>query len=216
MHQKRNKISKTWPIHRKGTKFVAIASHNSKKGIPLLFLIRNVLKIAETRKEVKYMTLNGLVKINNKIRKDESFPVQVFDVISFDKSKKGYRLEIVNKKFKLKEISGKELDKKIIKISNKKNIKKNIVQMNLEDGQNILSKEKFSVGDSIILNTKDNKIEKILQLKVGANIEIIGGKHAGKVGKLKEIIILERERRYNIKLKDREVALPLRAILVIE
>ena len=88
--------------------------------------------------------------------------------------------------------------------------------MNLEDGQNFITKNKFAVGDSIILNTKDKKIEKILSLKAGANIEVISGKHAGEKGKLKAIEKLARGNSYVIKLKEGEVALPFDTILVIE
>ena len=99
MHIKKSKVPRTWPIPRKGSKFVAVPNHSASKGISLLILLRDILKIAKTRKEARYMTLNGMVKINNKIRKNECFPVQVFDTISLEKSKLNYRLEIVNRKF---------------------------------------------------------------------------------------------------------------------
>jgi len=215
-HLKRQEIPKTWPVPRKGTKFIAVASHAKRKSIPLLFILRDILGIAKTRKEAKRIVFQGDVKINNKLRKDEVFPVQVFDVISLEKTKKNYRLEIVNKKFQLKEISDKEAGKKIVKISGKKILGKGKVQINLEDGGNFLIKEEFSVGGSAVLNTNENKIEKILELKEGANIEVISGKHAGEKGKVKAIEQLEKTRRYLIKLKDKEVELPLKTLLVIE
>lgn len=216
MHQKRNKMPRTWPLPRKGRKYIAIASHDKKDGLPLLFILRDILKIAKTRKEVRYMTLNGDVKVNNRVRKDETFPLKVFDVLMLEKAKKNYRLEIVNKKFTLKEISAKEADKKIVKIIGKKIVKKKLIQMNLEDGQNLITKEKFSLGDSAVLDTKNNKILSILPLKEGANVEIIGGKHAGEKGKLKGFEELVRGKNYIIKLEDREVSLPLKTLLVIE
>ena len=161
------------------------------------------------------MTLNGMVKVNNKIRKDENFPVQVFDVLNLDKAKLNYRLEIVNKKYSLTEISAKEAETKIVKISGKTVLDKKTVQMNLDDGQNFVTKEKFSVGDSVVLNTKEDKIEKVLPLKEGARIEVVVGKHAGEKGKLIGFEELTRGRNYKIKLEDREVSLPYKTILVI-
>ena len=216
MHIKRSKMPKTWPIARKGTKYIAVASHSHSKGISLLFLFRDILKIAKTRKEVRKILLGGDVMINNKVRKDENFPVQVFDVVSLEKAGKNYKLEIVNKKFELKEISDKEADKKIIKICGKKILSGGRVQMNLEDGQNLIVKEKFAVNDSIVLNTKKGKIEKILSLKEGANIEVVSGKHAGEKGKIVGIEAREKGRVYLIKLKKGEVTLPLKTLLVIE
>jgi ribosomal protein S4E len=88
--------------------------------------------------------------------------------------------------------------------------------MNLDDGRNIITKEKFSVGDSILLNTKESKIINILPLKKGSNIEVILGKHAGEKGKLIGHENLARGKNYLIKLAKGEVGLPLNALLVIE
>ncbi|MAH49453.1 hypothetical protein CMI37_26760 [Candidatus Pacearchaeota archaeon] len=218
MYIKRSKMPRAWPIPRKkkGMKYIAVAGHSVKKGIPLLFVLRDILKIAKTRKEARHFVLAGDVKINNQVRKSEAFPVQVFDVINLEKAGKNYRLEIVNKKFELKEISEKEAGKKIIKISGKKILGKDKVQMNLEDGGNLVWGEKFSVGDSVVMNTRENKIDKILPLKEGASIEVISGKHAGEKGQLKKVLNLARENVYLIKLKEGEVTLPFKTILVIE
>jgi len=218
MHIKKTKMPKSWPVSRKGRgkRFIAVPSHSMKKGISLLFLLRDFLKIAKTRKEARFMTLGGLVKVNNKIRKNESFPVQVFDTINLAKANLNYRLEIVNKKFSLKKISEKDALEKIVKISGKSFISKGIIQMNLDDGGNILTKEKFSVGDSVLLNTKDSKIVKIFPIKEGANIEVILGKHAGEKGKLVGYENLVRGKNCLIKLTGGEVSLPLKALLVIK
>jgi len=235
-HIKKTQMPKSWPVPRKGKgkRFVAVPSHATSKGISLLFLLRDVLKIVKTRKEARYMTFNEMVKVNNKMRKDENFPVQVFDTINLSPSASNrhdptgpdysadpekvminYRLEIVNKKFNLVEISAKDAETKIVKIVGKKILAKDKIQMNLDDGQNIITKEKFSVGDSIVLNTKNDKIVKVLPLKEGAKIEVIVGKHAGEKGKLEGFEELVRGRTYKIKLEDKTVSLPYKTILVI-
>ena len=211
-------MPKTWPIARKGKKkrFVAVPSHSGKKGITILYLLRDILKIAQTRKEAQKILHNGDVKINNKKRKADAFPVQVFDTVSLEKAGKHYRLEIINKKFQLKEISKKESEEKIVKILGKKIIANKKIQMNLEDGSNLMMKEKFNVGDSIILNTKTGKVTKVLPMKKGAKIEIVLGKHAGKKGELVGFEELVRGKDFIIKLEDGvEVSLPYKTILVI-
>ena len=217
MHIKKSKMPTSWPVPRKGKgkRFVAVPSHATSKGISVLFLLRDVLKIVKTRKEARYMTLNGMVKVNNQVRKDENFPVQVLDTLNLEKAKLNYRLEIINKKFNLVEISTKDAESKIVKISGKKTIGTKTIQMNLDDGQNFITKEKFSVGDSVVLNTKEKKIVKILPLKEGAKVEIIAGKHAGEKGKLVGFEELTRGRNYQIKLEDKTVSLPYKTILVI-
>ncbi|MFZ5955011.1 MAG: 30S ribosomal protein S4e [Nanoarchaeota archaeon] len=216
MHQKINEMPKTWPIARKGSKYIAMSNHDKYRSVPLLFIIRDMLKLAKNRKEVKYMLLNSEIKVNNKIRKDEKFPINVLDVITLEKIKKNYRLEIVNKKFKLNEIAEKDKEEKIIKIIGKRLLAKNKVQANLEYGNNFLIKDNFSIGDSVILDTKQNKIKQILQLKEGAKVEIVSGKHAGEKGKLKKIIALEKGKKYDIELKDKIVSLPMKTIIVIK
>ena len=113
------------------------------------------------------------------------------------------------------EISAKEAETKIVKIVGKRTIGKDKIQMNLDDGQNVLTKEKFSIGDSVVLNTKETKIVKILPLKEGAKIEVVLGKHAGEKGELVGFDELVRGRNYKIKLEDRTVSLPYKTILVI-
>jgi len=214
MHIKRSEMPKSWPVPRKGSAYIAAPSHAIKKGISVLFILRDILKIANTKKEVRFMALNGDIKVNNKIRKDENFPVQVLDVLTLEKAKKSYRMQIVNKKFKLVEVKG-DIDSKIVKISGKKILTGKKVQMNLEDGQNILSKESFSAGDSVILNTKTGKIEKVLPLRENAKVEIVSGKHAGEKGVVKGIVKLVRGKEYLIKLDKKEVTLPGKTILII-
>ncbi|MFA5061472.1 MAG: S4 domain-containing protein [Candidatus Pacearchaeota archaeon] len=218
MHIKRSKMPMTWPLPRKGkkTKFLAVPSHSFNNGISLLFVLRDMLGIVKNRKEARYMVLQKLIKVNNKVRMDENFPLRVLDVVTIGNENLNYKLEIVNKKFKLREISEKEAGIKIVKISGKKVLGKNKIQMNLDDGQNFLTKEKFSVGDSVIVNTKENKLEKIIPLKEGVIIEVTLGKHAGKRGKLVGFENLPREKNYIVKIEDREVPLPYKAILAVE
>ena len=216
-HIKKTKMPNAWPVPRKGKgkRYVAVPSHATGKGISLLFLLRDVLKFAQSRKEVRHMTLNGMVMVNNRVRHDENFPLQVFDVLNLEKAKKNYKLEIVNKKFSLVEISDKEDGSKIVKIIGTKILDKGKVQMNLDDGQNFLSDVKFSVGDSVVLDTKKNVVSKVLGLKEGAKVGVIGGKHAGEKGELVGFEELVRGQNYEIKLENGTVRLPYKTILVI-
>jgi len=218
MHIKKNTMPRAWPIPRKpqGKRFVAVPSHAISQGISLLYVLRDILKLARTRKEVRYMVLNGLVKVNNRIRTNENFPLQVFDTLNLEKAKINYRLEIVNKKYSLQEVSAKEAETKIIKITGKTILPGGKIQMNLDDGQNIIFAKAFSVGDSVILNTKTGKVDSVLPLKKNAKVEVILGKHAGEKGILVGFEELVRGKNYIIKLEKSEVSLPYKTILVIE
>lgn len=214
MHKTRSELPANWPLPRKGTKYFVGSSHSASDGIPLQIVLRDILKVGETRREVRFMLLNKEISVNGKVRVNKKFPVKVFDVITIQKLGKSYRLEIAGKKLKFVEVSGKEANKKIVKIAGKVLLSKNSYQMNLEDGTNFIVKENFSTGSSAVLNLKENKIEKILELKEGAKVFVVSGKHSGKEGKIKEIFADEKE--YLIKFNEGEAKLPLKVILIVD
>jgi len=216
MHQTRNEMPKTWPIARKGTKYLTVASHSKNKGIPLVFVLRDMLGLVKTNKESRYFVMNKNIKVNNKIRTNEKFPLQIFDSICLEKLNKYYVLVIKDKKLSLKEVSEKEAEKKTVKVIGKKVIGKDKIQVNLGDGQNFLTKEKMNVGDSVVVNNKSNKIEKVLPLKIGAEVEVIGGKHLGQRGKITEMQQLDRGKMFILKLNKQEVKLPQDLLLVVD
>lgn len=215
-HNKRHSMPSNWPLARKGNVYFVNSNHSQYSAIPLLVALRDVLQIAKTAKEVRLMQLANEVLVNDKVRKEPQFPVQVFDVLNLPKLGKNYRLEVAGKKLKFNEVSGKEASKKIVKSIGKVQISKNIVQINLEDGSNFLIKENFAVGDSAVLNLKERKIEKILPMKEGSKVLVVAGKHSGKNGKIKEVLTVNNKKQYLIKFEDSEVVLPMKTILAVE
>jgi len=184
-HLKRQNFPKSWPVPRKGSKFIV---KTSLKGIPVLILLRDILKIARTRKEIKKAIFEKNILVCGKIIKDEKKNLELFDILTLVSSKKNYRLTLSEKgKYELKEIKESEKDKKISKIINKKILKKKKIQLNLLDGRNYLTDLKCFVNDSVIIDLKKNKIEKCLNLKENSKIFIIGGKHTGKQGTIQKI-----------------------------
>jgi len=214
MHKTRSELPVNWPLPRKGTKYFVGSSHSPNEGIPLQIVLRDILKVGATRKEIRFMLLNKEISVNGKIRINKKFPVKLFDVLTIQKLGKSYRLETAGKKLKFTEISGKDVNKKVVKIIGKILISKNTFQMNLEDGSNFIVKEKFNTGSSVVLSLKENKIEKMLELKEGAKVFIVSGKHSGKEGKVKEVFADEKE--YLIKFDEGEAKLPLKVILVTD
>ena len=211
-HQKRQTAPKSWPIPRKGTKFVV---KTDSKGIPVLILLRDMLKIARTRKEVKRTISNKHVLVCGKVIKDDKKSLELFDVLTLVPVKKSYKLTLSEKgKYALEEIKSSEKDSKISKISNKKVLKGKRVQINLLDGKNYLSDLKCSVGDSVVIDLKNNKLEKCLPLKEKSNIFIIGGKHIGKQGTINSIN--KELRNAEVKIGTEKVNVLIKQLMVIE
>jgi small subunit ribosomal protein S4e len=215
MHIKRHKIPKNSPIPRKGTTFVVRPSFGLSMGIPILILLRDVLKIAQNKREVKRAINKDYIMINNKILRDEKHPALLFDTLTLVPEKKHYRLNLnQNGKFNLEEIKDSEKNKKISKIINKRTLKGKKTQINLSDGLNLLSNEKCHVGDSVLIDLKKMKIEKCIELKEKAEVIVFAGKHSGKKGFIKEFIPQRKMARLNIEGKELNVL--LRQLMVIK
>ena len=188
MHLKRQKVPKNWPIPRKGTTYVVRPSFSLNKGIPILIILRDILKLAQNRKEVKKALISKQILLNDRVVKDEKHNALLFDVVKIIPLKKNYRIEIFeNKKFGVKEIKEIESNSKIAKITNKKILKGGKTQLNLSDGNNFISKLKCKTNDSVIINFKKKGIEGCIPLKEKTKVIVFDGKHSGKKGVIHKI-----------------------------
>ncbi len=186
---KRQEIGKFWPVPRKGTKYLAVSKHNKSNSIPLIVVVRDILKLVRNKKELKKSISEKQILINKKEIKETNYPICLFDVISIPDSKKNFKTVLSEKKkFVFDEISDKESESKVFKVIGKKILKGNKIQVNLSDGRNLVIKDKVNVDDSIVLNLKENKPQKIISLEKGKIAYILKGKHAGKKGKIADII----------------------------
>ena len=148
---KRQTVPKNWPIPRKGNKFVVRPNFSNDKGLPILIILRDVLGVAKTRKEVKKAIHEKNILINGRAVRDEKNTAVLFDIITIVPSKKNYRIELTNNgKFKIEEIKESEADTKIAKIVDKKTLKGKKIQLNLSDGKNTLYDITLSSKNSFI------------------------------------------------------------------
>ncbi len=177
-----NKKEKTWIINH------SPGPHSKRSSIPLAVLMREILGFAKTAREVKKILNARLVQVDGKVVVEPAYPVGLFDVIHFSKLEKSYQINVDGKaRLTPVEVASKS-DKKILKVLGKNVLPKAKVNLSLHDGKNIFADNHVKVGDSVMLNLKDKKIEKILKLEKGATCLIIEGKHAGTVAKLEGII----------------------------
>ncbi len=187
MYLKRHKSPNKWPIKRKGTKYIVKPNFSTNQGVPILIALRDMLKLAKNRKEVKKAIHEKQVLLNNKKIKDEKNNILLFDVISIVPTHKNYELLLSNfGKFMFEET--KEAGhQKVVKVIDKKILKGKKVQINLNDGHNFLYNGKVNVNDSVAFSFEDKKIVKVIQLKEKAKAIVYAGKHAGKEGVIESI-----------------------------
>lgn len=186
MHQKRLSAPKTYKIPRKAFKWVVRVSPgpHDKNAIPLAVVIRDLLQLSDTAREARKIIAAGEVCVDGVVRREYKFPVGLFDVVSIPKLEKSYRVLFDEKgRYVLREIE--DDDRKLYKITNKTIVKGGKVQLNLFDGTNILATNEYKTKDSLLLKIPEKQILDHLKFEEGALIMIIGGTHAGEIGRVK-------------------------------
>jgi len=214
-HLKRQSSPKNWPIERKGTTYIVKPRFSLREGVPLLIVLRDMLKLAQDRREVKKIIHSKQVLVNEKKARDEKNNILFLDTINVLPLKKCYRLELSEKgKFYLNEIKESEVNRKIAKIINKKMLKGKKIQLNLGDGRNFFSDIKCKINDSVEINLKEGKIEKCLPLKEKAKIIVFAGKHVGKKGEIVKLNL--EEKTVKVKVGEREINILINQLMVVE
>jgi len=208
---KRLAMPKTWPLARKGSKFIVrpLPGRRLQNSLPIAFIIK-YLGFAETTKEAKFILDSGRVKVNNKVIKEKAFPVGLFDVISFPTIKKNFRLLFKNKKLFLHEINESEAKLKPAKVIKKTILKGNKIQINLDDGTNTLSKIDCRTGDTLVMDLEKNKFLPI-KLEKNSLAYLLGGKYLGKLIRILDI----KEKEAICELDSKKINVQKRYIFVI-
>jgi small subunit ribosomal protein S4e len=198
---KRLNTPKFLQIKRKHGKFFITPSpgpHPSRKCLPLLHIVRDLLEIVDNHREAKKLIGLGHFKIDGKIVKDRTFPVGLMDVFSIVKTNKHYRiLPDSHHGLILHEIPEAESTFKLCRITQKTTLKGGNIQLNLHDGRNIFISVKdpknpkediYKRMDVLKITVPEQEILKVLKFKEGNLAIIISGKNIGQLGKVLTIL----------------------------
>ena len=182
---------KNWRIERKVKEWTIKpipGPHSKEMSIPITILLRDYLKNATNRREVNYILHNGDVLVNGRVIKDSSFPVGIMDVIEIPKTKEYFRV-LFDKKgsITLLKIDESEKNTKLFKLINKTMVKGNVLQLNLHDGSNVLSKEGYSTSSTLVMKVPEMKVVDSLEFKEGYIGLVIKGKNVSRIGKISKI-----------------------------
>ncbi|MBI2665586.1 30S ribosomal protein S4e [Candidatus Woesearchaeota archaeon] len=189
-HLKRISSPKTWDINKKEVFVVRPKSsgHPWEYGMPLGVLIRDNFKFANTMDEVKKLLLGNNVMVDGKRRTDHRFLVGLFDVVHFVNLKKFYRISFDLKgRVAAEEITASDAAHKLCRVKGKTAVPGGKIQYHLHDGKNLFLEQKMGVGGTILLELPSMNVKTVLELKPGAQVLLIKGKHLGDIGTLKEI-----------------------------
>ena len=203
---KRKPAPAFWPIHRKDLPWVAkpsSGSHSLEKCLPLTLVLRDILGIAQTRRESKLILAQSKVLVDGKIRKKDDSPVGLMDVISMPEAGKYYRVMPSHKGLVLTPISKEHSNIKLVRVEDKTAVH-NGVQIALHDGSNMLIKVAdaknpvevtYETFDILKMIYPEKQVVQSLKTKEGNIAIITGGKNIGKQGKIVEIEKTEAKKR---------------------
>jgi small subunit ribosomal protein S4e len=203
---KRKPAPAFWQIHRKEKPWVvkpSSGSHSLQKCLPMTLVLRDMLGVAQTRKEAKLILTQGKVQVDGKIRKQDDSPVGLMDVISMPEMGKYYRVMPSHKGLILAPISKEEAAVKLVRVEDKNTVS-NGVQVALHDGSNMLIRVAdpknpvevpYESFDILKIGFPDKTVTETLKTKEGNLAIITGGKNIGKQGKIVEIEKAEAKKR---------------------
>lgn len=190
-HLKRLNAPGSWTIVRKTTKYIAKplpGAHKLSESLPIALILK-MLGHAQTTAEVKKILTSHEVLVDGRRVRDPKAPVGILDSIALPKSNEYYRIAFDTKaRLQLVPISKSEANNKLCKVINKTSVKGTKLQLNLNDGRNLLADAKAAnTGDTLLIEVPSQKIVQKLALEKGALIYLLGGKHIGTFGTLQSI-----------------------------
>lgn len=205
---KRKPAPRFWPIHRKEFEWIVKPSsgpHSLEKCLPLSLVLRDILGVAETRKEAKMIISQGKVYVDGKVRRKDDFPVGLMDVLSLSDMNKFFRIMPSHKGLFLNPVSREEASFKLLRVEDKTTVKNGRVQIALHDGSNMLAKVAdpknpqgaYETFDILKLSLPEKQVIDHLKTKEGNLAVITGGKNIGKQGRIVEIEKTEAKKRRN-------------------
>ena len=193
-HLKRLNAPKHWMLDKLGGIWAPKPSagpHKTRECLPLIILLRNRLKYALNNKEVKYITMQRLVKVDQRVRTDTKFPAGFMDVISLEKSDEYYRLLYdVRGRFNVHRISKEEASYKLARVKKVCMGNGGVPYIVTHDGRTIRYPDPdIKANDTVKVELDTGKVSDIISFESGNLAMISGGKNTGRIG-----VIISRER----------------------
>jgi len=165
--------------------------HKLRECLPLIVLLRNRLKYALNTKEVKYILMQRLIKVDGKARTDKTYPAGFMDVIGIEKTGEFFRLLYdVRGRFAIHRVSAEEAKYKLARVKTLAMGAKKVPYVVTHDGRTIRYPDpSVAVNDVVQVDIETNKITNYIKFETGNLAMINGGKNTGRVG-----VIVSREK----------------------
>ncbi len=182
-----------WQLARKEHKWTLrprSGTHALEASLPLGVVIRDMLGLAHTAKELKWILNQGSVLVDKVVRKDPHFAIGFMDVLEFPQLQQTYRVVLdYHGQFVLLPVPAAEMESKLLKVIGKTMLRKKQLQFTLSDGRNLLDpKQKMNVGDTVHFHLGKKAVQEVLPVEPGMLAYFIDGTHQGTLGVVKAIL----------------------------
>jgi small subunit ribosomal protein S4e len=218
---KRLSAPRSWDIARKQARFITKPSpgtHPIERSYSLAVVLRDLLGMVATQKEVMQVLTRGEVLVDGVHRHDPGFPVGIFDVVSIPKEGKAFRLVPSPDGLVPRDIVSTEAGVKLCRVRSKVKITGGHMQFGFHDGRSLLD-DKLSVacGDTVVMKVPLQEIVDSVKLEKGATALVVSGERAGQVGRIISVKkgTSSREKMVALSLPGGETELPERLIFAV-
>jgi small subunit ribosomal protein S4e len=218
---KRVAAPRTWDIPRKKGRFVfkpLAGTHPIESSYPLGVVVRDLARMAESGKELKYIMHNGKVLVDGKARESPSFPVGLFNVVTIPAEDTAYRLVPSPKGLVLAKIAQGESGRKLCSVHTKTKVRGGLIQYGLHDGRSVLDQTlNLTLGDAVLLEVPSQKVLGQVKLAKGSVGLILTGERAGQLGKITDVKkgTISREKMVKISLPSGAAEIPSRLVFPV-
>jgi small subunit ribosomal protein S4e len=197
---KRELAPRFWKLHRKEITWAPNphpGAHSRQKCIPLVMLLREMLRHARTSKEAEKIITRSMVKVDGRIRRDHRFSVGLMDVVNIAGINKTFRMLPKRRQgLSLVQIEERESAYKLCRITGKETIPGGQIQLALHDGRTILvsgkeqaqkPEEAYQVGGAVQVSLPGQRIVKYVPFRVGNLGLVTHGRNEGLYGRIAAI-----------------------------
>ena len=218
---KRISAPKSWDIARKEHRFITKPSpggHALDKSYSLAVVLRDLVGMVATQKEVMQVLTRGEVLVDGVARHDPGFAVGLFDVVSVPKENKSFRLVPSPDGLVPVDIVSTEAGVKLCRVKSKVKITGGHIQFGFHDGRSLLDdKLAAQCGDTVVMKVPKQSAVETVKLAKGSSALVVSGERAGQVGRIISVKkgTSSREKMIAISLPSGETELPDRLIFAV-